>query len=281
MKKLVTALMIMLLAGCSGGNVNKEITVVSREDGSGTRSAFTELMKIEKDGVENITEYAEIANSTSVVVTSVAGNANAVGYVSVGCLSDSVKAVKIDGITPTAENIGNGAYPIARNFNIVTKNNTNTTADDFMSFIMSSNGQSIISDEGYIPVQAGEEYANSHISGSISIAGSTSVAPVMEKLADAYRKYNPDVTIEIQQTGSSAGIMSVTEGISDIGMSSRELTEKEKNSGLQNMVIALDGIAVIVNNDNTVDNLTSEQVRGIFSGDIREWNQIKESDVNE
>lgn len=281
MKKLVSgivaAVMLMLsLASCAAGG--KQITVVSREEGSGTRGAFTELLGIAKDDVDNTTDSAEISNSTSVVLQTVAGDTNAIGYVSLGSLNDTVKALKVDGIEATVANIKSGKYKVARPFNIATKAELSPLAQDFVKFIMSKEGQAIVVDEGYIAVDDNaESYVSDSLSGTITIAGSTSVAPVMDVIADKYRELNPGVSIEIQQSGSSAGITSAIEGVCDIGMASRELKDSEKSAGLTPTVIAMDGIAVVVNKENTVDNLSAENIKGIYVGEITDWASVSQN----
>ena len=278
-KKLAaTALSLVMLGsvltGC-GGNADAAITVVSREDGSGTRGAFTELMGIMVDDKDNTVSTAEVTNSTSVMMTTVAGDENAIGYISLGSLDDSVKAVKVDGVEPTVEDIKNGSYKVARPFEIcIPKDGTSEVAQDFIDYMLSDDGQKIISDEGYISVESGKSYEASGKSGKITLAGSTSVSPVMEKLTEAYKKLNPDVTTEIQQTGSSAGIESATEGACDIGMSSRELKPEELEA-LQEIQIAMDGICVIVNNNSSVEDLTSDQITKVYIGEITKWSELQ------
>mgnify|MGYP004552180233 CR=1 FL=1 len=279
MKKLISLAMATVMAagifsGC-GGNRANSISVISREDGSGTRGAFVELFKVEDvDGNDATLDTAEITNSTSVMLTTVSGNRAAIGYVSLGSLSSDVKAVKVDGVDATVENINNGSYTIARPFNIVYQEGTLSELDqDFLNFIMSKDGQEIIADKGYISVSEGETYAPAGLSGTVTLAGSTSVAPVMEVLADKYKELNSGVTIEIQQSGSSAGITSAIEGVCSFGMSSRELKPDEA-SRLTCVKMAMDGIAVIVNNANSVSDLTSEQVRQIFMGELTDWNKL-------
>lgn len=257
------------------------ITVVSREDGSGTRGAFIELFGIEeKDGDEKVdmtTEEASITNSTSVMMTTVAGDENAIGYVSLGSLNDTVKAVKIDGAEASAENVADDNYKVSRPFNIVTGEKVSDTAQDFINYIMSAQGQQIIEDNGYIKEDSeGGDYEASGASGKVVVAGSSSVAPVMEKLKEAYEAENKDVTVEVQQSDSTTGINSAAEGICDIGMASRELKEEETASGLAAQVIARDGIAVIVNTENALAELTSGQVKAIFTGEITEWEALAE-----
>ena len=252
------------------------ISVISREEGSGTRGAFVELMGVvDEDDNDITTVNAEITNSTSVMLTTVAGNPAAIGYVSLGSLSDDVKAVKVDGVAATVEDINNGTYKVARPFLVAYKDGSLTdVAQDFLNYIMSDDGQAIINEEGYISVAEGNTYTASGMSGRIVLAGSTSVSPVMEVLADAYKALNPDVTIEIQQTGSGAGITSAIEGVCDFGMSSRALTDEEA-AELVNTQIATDGIAVVVNNENPVEDMTSDQIKGIYLGEITDWSEIQ------
>ncbi len=274
----LAALMVFGLASCGGGGKvsDKDITVISREEGSGTRDAFTELTGVLQDDVDKTVDTAEISNSTSVVTQSVAGNDAAIGYISLGSLDDTVKAVKVDGVEATVDNIKSGDYKIQRPFNIVTKGEVKELPADFIKFIMSKDGQKIIEDEGYISVnENAEAYKASGLTGSITLAGSTSVSPVMEVLADKYKELNSGVTIEIQQTGSGAGIQSTTEGVCDIGMASRELKDEETSQGLKSEEIALDGIAVIVNKDNGVEDLSMDQIMKIFTGEITNWADVK------
>ena len=280
MKKILavalSAIMALgVLTGC--GSSSDNISVISREDGSGTRSAFTELMGVMVDDVDNTTASAEISQSTSVVLTTVAGNTNAIGYVSLGSLNDTVKAVKVDGVEATVENIKNGSYAVSRPFEVVTNDNLTDLSKDFISYILSKQGQDIISEEGYITIDdnAAEYETKKEMSGKIVLAGSTSVSPVMQVIADAYMAIYPDVTIEIQQTGSGAGITSTIEGACDIGMSSRALKDEELAEGISETTIAMDGIAVVVNNENTVEDLTSEQIRQIFTGEITSWADVQ------
>lgn len=276
-KKLLTALIAAALAATalvSCGKQNDTITVVSREDGSGTRGAFTELMGIDKDGTDRTYAKAEISNSTSVVISTVAGNKNAIGYISLGSLNDSVKAVKVDNVEATVVNVKNGSYKISRPFIIATKDEISDLAADFIKFILSDDGQAIVS-EKYITIGGNGAYTASGLSGKVTLAGSTSVSPLMDELAAAYKELNPDVVIEIQQSGSGAGIQSAIEGVCDIGMSSRELKDSEKEAGLTPTVMALDGIAVIVNKDNSVDALSSEQIQSIYIGETTSWPDVK------
>lgn len=257
------------------------ITVVSREDGSGTRGAFIELFGIQEevDGekVDNTTMEASITNSTSVMMTTVAGDENAIGYISLGSLNDTVKALKIDGAEATAENVADDTYKVSRPFNIVTGKEVSESAQDFINFIMSAEGQQVIEDNGYIKEDAeAPAYEAGKAEGTIVVAGSSSVAPVMEKLKEAYEALNPDVTVEVQQSDSTTGVNSVLEGVCDIGMASRELKDEETEQGAAGQVIAIDGIAVIVNNENDVDDMTSEQVKAIFTGETTQWEELAE-----
>lgn len=257
------------------GGMSGEITVVSREEGSGTRDAFVELLEIVDENDNDLTtEMAEVTNSTSVMMSTVAQNAKAIGYVSLGSLSDEVKAVQVDGVAATPEDIKSGAYKVARPFNLAFKEDKLTDLDkDFIKFIMSEQGQAIIDEEGYISLEAEGSYQAAKLKGKITLAGSTSVAPLMDVIKDAYIKLNPDVTIEIQESGSSAGIQSAMEGATEIGMSSRELKEEEAKE-LTSKQIAMDGIAVIVNKENTATNLTSKQIKSIYTGDVTDWADV-------
>ena len=240
------------------------ITVISREDGSGTRGAFTELFGVlDADKVDQTTDMAEITNSTSVMITSVAGNPDAIGYISLGSLNDTVKAAKIDGVEATVANINNGSYTISRPFNIAVKEGASALAQDFITFIMSKNGQDIIEANGYIRVEDTGEYSGTKPSGKIVVGGSSSVSPVMEKLMEGYLAINTGADIELQTSDSSTGMNNTIDGVCEIGMASRELKASEHDAGLKDTVIAMDGIAVIVNNDSPTDNLTKEQVRQI------------------
>lgn len=266
-------LMAATAVGC--GSQNEKITVVSREDGSGTRSAFSELMGVVKDDKDNTTDTAEVTNSTSVMLTTVAGNQAAIGYVSLGSLNDTVKAVKVDGVEATAENVKAGKYAVSRPFNIVTGKDLTPLAQDFISYILSTDGQAVVDEKGYISVTQGEAYKASGQTGTLTIAGSTSVAPLMEVLADKYMALNSGVKIEIQQSGSSAGITSAVEGVCQIGMASRELKDSETAKGVTATKIAMDGIAVIVNKDNSYSELTSDQIRKIYTGETTQWSDLK------
>ena len=265
----------------SGFDTSGEITVVSREDGSGTRGAFVELVGIEEkdesgESVDRTTEDANVTNNTSVMMTTVAGDQSAIGYISLGSLNDTVKAVSIDGTEATVENVENGTYKVARPFNIATKGEvTNPVAKDFINFIMSDEGQEIVREEGYIPMDPAGSFTTDQPEGSLSIAGSSSVSPVMEKLAEAYQKLNEQADVEINTSDSTTGMTSAIDGICDIGMASRELKESETGAGLVPITIAMDGIVVIVNNENPIEELTSEQVKNIYIGEITTWDEVQ------
>ncbi len=263
-------------AQAEGTSASGPITVISREDGSGTRGAFVELLEVtDEEGNDMTTTSAEISNSTEVVIQSVAGNTGAIGYISLGSLDDTVKGVKIDGVEPTAENIENGTYTVSRPFNVATKGElTNEAAKDFMNYIMSTEGQAVVEEEGYIPVDGAEAFTSTNPSGSVTVSGSTSVSPLMEKLKEAYETVNPNVTIELQTSDSTTGMTNTIDGMCDIGMASRELKQEELDQGLVNTVIATDGIAIIVNNESPIDELTSEQVRDIYLGNITDWSEL-------
>ncbi len=284
MKKIITAILFLaisaaFLSGCAGGTKSDAIAVISREDGSGTRGAFVELFGIEKkddkgNKVDYTTVEADITNSTSVMMTAVAGNEMAIGYISLGSYNDTVKAVSIDGAAASVANIKSGAYKISRPFNIALKDGVNEAARAFVDFIMSADGQAVIEKAGYIKASDAQAFDGAAISGKVVVAGSSSVSPVMEKLKEAYLIVNPNAEVEIQQSDSTTGMNSVAEGICDIGMASRGLKDSELEAGLIPTVIALDGIAVIVNNENPVSNLTSAQVNDIFTGNITRWSQV-------
>lgn len=279
-------LMMTGLAACgnNGGDQSqfdssKSISVVSREDGSGTRGAFIELFGIEeKDAagnkVDQTTPGADITNSTSVMMTTISSTPYAIGYISLGSLNDTVKAVQIDGSEATVENVKNGTYKIARPFNIATKSDLSDVAKDFIDYILSTDGQAVVEENGYVSVPTVGAYAGSKPSGKIVVAGSSSVTPVMEKLKEAYLQINPNASIEVQQSDSTTGMISTIDGICDIGMASRELKESELAKGLTSTVITMDGIAVIVNKENPAENLTSEQVKSIFKGETTSWADV-------
>lgn len=267
-------------SAASGQSALKKITVVSREDGSGTRGAFIELFGIEeKDAsgkkIDNTTEDANITNSTEVMMQTVAGNPAAIGYTSLGALNSSVKALKVDGAEATVANVKSGSYKVTRPFNIATKESVSEAATDFINFILSAEGQKVVEDKGYISEGNKGAFKSNGASGKVVVGGSSSVTPVMEKLIEAYKKINANVTIELQQSDSTTGMTQAGDGTVDIGMASRELKDSEKSKGLKGTKIAIDGIAVIVNKDNSLDSITSEQVKSIFTGKVTDWSQVK------
>ena len=296
----VAAMMTGLLVGCGNSgeetseateettevtedewDTSNDITIVSREDGSGTRGAFIELFGIEEkindEKVDMTTEEAQITNSTSVMLTTVAGDDYAIGYVSLGSLDDSVKALKIDGAEATAENVKSGAYKVSRPFNIATKEGAdNEVANDFISFILSTEGQQVVEENGYIALDDTKPYEGTAPLGKAVVGGSSSVSPVMEKLIEAYKAVNPNAEIELQTTDSTTGMESTISGSYDIGMASRELKDTETAEGLVGQVIATDGIAVIVNKNSTVDELSSDQVKAIYTGEAVTWADVIE-----
>ena len=303
MKKSISLLLVGLmlcgaLAGCGGSNdsygadgaaqadnggeasgVSGAITVISREDGSGTRGAFVELTGVEEkndagEKVDNTPAEAEIANKTDVVLTSVAGNESAIGYVSLGALNETVKAVQVDGVEATVENVKSGDYTLSRPFNIATKGEPTGVAKDFINFIMSAEGQAIVEEEGYIKIDdAAAAFTSDGSSGQIAVGGSSSVSPVMEKLIEAYKALNPNAQIELQTSDSTSGMTGAIDGTFAIGMASRELKDKE-TAELTGTAIALDGIAVVVNPANTVEDLTMDQIKGIYTGEITDWSEV-------
>ena len=276
MKKFVTMIfalcLLLSLAAC--GAEGQTITVISREEGSGTRSAFAELSGVTQDGVDHTYARAEISSSTAVVLQTVAGNSNAIGYISLGAQSGEVKALAIDGIAPSAAAVKDGSYPLARPFLLGTLGETRPEVQDFLNYILSDSGQSVISDAGYVAVSEGA-YEISGCSGTVKVAGSSSVAPVMEKLAEAYMGLNPGVKVEIQTFDSSTGLSSLADGLCDIAMSSRNLKDSETAKGIVPVTICMDRIAVIVHPSNTVENLDMEQLRAIFAGEITDWTALE------
>ena len=298
MRKLITsvcaaALVLTALAGCSGEgsgtqsngsssasnfDSTKSISVVTREQGSGTRDAFVELTGLlVKDDAGNQTDTtvksAVTLNGTQAVMSNIAGNQYAIGYISLGSLGDDVKAVSVNGVAPSAETVKDGSYVISRPFYIATQDSISDAAQDFINYILSADGQKVIEDEGYIAVSDAAAFNSSNPSGEVVVAGSSSVSPVMEKLGEAYEAINSNVSISIQTTDSSSGMNAAKEGTCDIGMASRELKDSEKEI-LTGTQIAMDGIAVIVNKANTTDNLTIDQLASIFNGSTTTWDKV-------
>lgn len=282
----LAVVMALGIVGC--GNSGKEvktsdsgkIVVISREEGSGTRGAFIELFGIEKKDangkkVDRTTENAGITNSTAVMMTTVAGNKDAIGYISLGSLNDNVKAVKIDGVEASITNIKSGVYKIARPFNIVTAGSIKPEAQDFINYILSKEGQTIVFKSGYIGNEKAEAFRSRNVAGKVVVAGSSSVTPVMEKLAEAYKNINSRVKVEVQQNDSSTGVKAALDGLCDIGMASRDLKKSELDKGARNIVIATDGIAVIVNKNNKVNTMSKVQVADVFMGNTTQWEKLR------
>lgn len=269
------ALAATMLASCGGSS--DKITVISREDGSGTRGAFIELTGIEeKDSngnkTDNTKKDALICKSTDVVLTQVSGDKNAIGYISFGSLNDTVKALKVEGVEPSTATIESGDYKIVRPFNIAVKDGLSDAAQDFENYILSSEGQDIIEKAGYIKIdKSAAAYASNNASGKVVVSGSSSVTPVMEKLAEAYQKVNTNVTVDVQQSDSSTGIKDAINGTSDIGMASRDISDDELSQGIKSVTIAQDAIAVIVNKDNAVDDITMDEIKAIYTGSKTTW----------
>lgn len=282
---LAAMLSMGVLVGCGGTSDSTEggtgaINVISREDGSGTRSAFVELFGVEEkdangEKIDRTKADASVTNSTAVMMTNVANDPNAIGYLSLGSLDDSVKAVKIDNVDATADNVKNGTYAVSRPFNIVTKNSVSEVAQDFIDFILSADGQKIVEDNKYTAsVDNAKAFKTKAPTGKLVIAGSSSVSPVMEALKEAYLAINTNAEIEIQTSDSTTGVNSAKEGICDIGMASRELKDEEKSAGLTATVIAIDGIAVIVNDNNPIETMTKDQVKSVYVSETTDWSQL-------
>lgn len=298
----IAAILCMgMLAGCGGGgdeaastsegsaaaeteavefDTSSTINATTRENGSGTRSAFVELFGIldDEDVDQTSTSIAE-TNSTSVMMQTVAGDEYAIGYISLGSLDDTVKAVSIDGVAPSIETVADGSYAISRPFNIVTTDELSDAAQDFVNFIMSADGQAVVTENGQISVGEGEAYtAAEGLSGTVVCSGSSSVTPLMEKLAEAYEAVNPDVDVQVQQSDSSTGVTNAIDGTCDIGMASRALDDSETSQGVTSTTIAQDGIAVIVNNGNPIEDLTADQVKSIYLGETTTWDELENAE---
>lgn len=284
-KKIAGIAMILAAAASTSAfaaskkwNAKKPISVISREDGSGTRGAFIELFGIEKKDasgkkVDYTTDEASITNSTAVMITTVSQDNYAIGYISLGSLNNSVKALKVDGADATVENIKNGSYKIARPFNVAVKDGLSPAAEDFLNYILSDKGQKIIEANKYIKVADGN-FESSKAAGKVVVSGSSSVSPVMEKLIESYKAENPNAKIELQTSDSTTGVTNAINGICDIGIASRELKNSETAKGVKEITIAMDGIAVIVNNANPLSNISKAQVEQIFTGEVTKWNKV-------
>ena len=288
MRKRILAIIATLMLGTSllgcggteGFDATENISIITREDGSGTRGAFIELFGIEKKNEEGkkidyTTDLASITNSTSVMMTTVESDLYAIGYISLGSFNDTVKAVEIDGASASIENIKNGSYTIFRPFNIAVTDNISEVAQDFIDYILSANGQAIVEENGYITVSTNGAYTGSKPAGKVMVAGSSSVSPVMQKLKEAYLLVNPNAEIEIVTSDSTTGMNNAIDGICDIGMASRAVKDSEKEKGLKEITIANDGVAVIVNQENPIEELTKEQVADIYTGEVTIWDEIQ------
>lgn len=283
LKKILIVCLSMVMLGCmftACGGSDDAISVISREEGSGTRGAFVELFGIEQkdaDGnkVDYTVETAEITNSTSVMMQTVAGNEAAIGYISLGSLDDTVKALKVDGVDASIDNVKSGDYKVSRPFNIVVKEDLSDAAKDFVDYIMSAEGQAIVEGEGYVSQGNEGAFKGGKVKGEVTVSGSSSVTPVMQKLAEEYQKVNGNVTISVQQSDSTTGVTDAINGISDIGMASRAVSDEELAQGVTGKAIALDGIAVIVNLNSAVEEISSASVLGIYTGEITTWADVQ------
>lgn len=284
-KKILVLLSFFVFISACSSKTSKEkdhnIHVVSREEGSGTRGAFVELLKIEKKDssgkkVDHTLQEAIITNSTAVMLTTVSGDENAIGYVSLGSLNNSVKTLKVDEANASVEDIKSGKYKIARPFNVVTKDKISQASEDFLNFILSKDGQEIVAKAGYITIDSQKTYQKIVSEGKVNVSGSSSITPLMEKLKEAYQLVNSGIKVEVQQSDSSTGVANVVDGTSDIGMASRKIKDSEKEKGVLDKVIAIDGIAIIVNKNNPVNNLSSQQINQIFVGEINSWSEFSD-----
>ena len=261
-------------SGASGS-----ITVVTREDGSGTRSAFVELTGVETDEGDMTIATAQVANSTNNVMTSVQAEPSAIGYISMGSLNETVKGIAVDGVEPTTDNVKAGTYPISRPFNIVTNGDISAQDEltqDFVNWVMSADGQAICTEEGYIGDDAAEAYTSTQPSGSLAVGGSSSVSPVMEKLIETYMAdVNPNASIDLQTTDSTNGVTGALDGTYNVGMASRAISDDEASQGAVSTQLAMDGIAVIVNTENTVSNISMDSLRGIYTGEVTDWADVQ------
>ena len=263
----------------SESGASTSITVVTREDGSGTRSAFVELTGVETDEGDMTIATAQVANSTNNVMTSVQAEPSAIGYISMGSLNETVKGIAVDGVEPTTDNVKAGTYPISRPFNIVTNGDISAQDEltqDFVNWVMSADGQAICTEEGYIGDDAAEAYTSTQPSGSLAVGGSSSVSPVMEKLIETYMAdVNPNASIDLQTTDSTNGVTGALDGTYQVGMASRAISDDEASQGAVSTQLAMDGIAVIVNTENTVSNISMDSLRGIYTGEVTDWADVQ------
>ena len=287
---VLSAAMLASLAACGAAPASsaaagafdtaQDIAVFTREDGSGTRGAFIELTGVEQkdaDGkkVDRTTEAAAVQSSTNGVMTAVANDAAAIGYISLGSLNDTVKAVTVDGVKAGADTVKDGSYTLARPFNLVTNGDaTDPVAVDFLAYCLSADGQALATDKGYIGSE-GEAFTSAQPAGKIVVGGSSSVAPLMEKLVEAYKTVNPNAEIEHLTTDSTTGVSGALDGSYTIGLASRELKDSEKEAGAKATVLAMDGIAVVVNPENPVENLTVDQIQSIYVGEVTTWDEVE------
>lgn len=274
-KKCILGIVACFTLGANIGLAAENIYPISREMGSGTRGAFTEIFGIQKDlkgkKIDATTKKAEVTNSTGVMMTTVANSKNAIGYISLGSLNNTIKAISIDGVAPSVENINNKKYKISRPFNIVIKKSS-PLIEDFLGY--SVNAKEIIEKSGYIATKS-QKFTSKKPVGKLVIAGSSSITPLMEKLVESYKSVNPNATIEIQQSDSTTGVNVVVEGIADIGMVSRDVKESEIKKGVSVRVLAIDGLAIIVNKENPIENISKDSVHKIFTGEITTWDKVK------
>lgn len=281
---LVAVMVIAMFTGCgkkdSGSSEDSgasgKINVLTREEGSGTRGAFIELFGIEDENkVDQTIKSAEVTNSTAVMLQTVAGDESSVGYISLGSLNDSVKALKVDGVEPSVDAVKSGDYKVSRPLNIVIGKKTDAASKDFINFIMSKEGQAVVEKEGFVKEDTDKEYKKADVSGKISVAGSSSVTPLMEKLVEAYKEANPNVKVEVQESDSTTGITSAAKGVCNIGMASRDLKDEETKEDVKTTEIARDGIAVIVNKANNIEKISSDSVKSIYTGKLENWEDVK------
>lgn len=291
MKKLLLALSALFVS--MSAIYAEQIRPITREMGSGTRSAFVDIfdIKAHRGGkkIDAISQKAEVTNSTGVMILSVSNAKNAIGYISLGSLNERVKALKIDGVAPSVANVGNKSYKIVRPFNVAFKRDSkNALIADFLRFTQSKNAVQIIQKAGYIALPSDNQntlkgtktspqsdYKSQDLQGKLVIAGSSSITPLMEKLQEAYIALNPRAEVEILQSDSTMGINATSENIADIAMVSRELTKGEIARGLVVQVLAMDALVVIVNKNNALENLGADAIRQIFLGQITKWSELK------
>ena len=252
------------------GGEDAEIVRIGREAGSGTRDGFESITD-----TKDKCQYRQELTSTGDVITAVSQNPDAIGYASLASIKDTVKALNVDGVTPSEATVKDGSYVLSRPFNIVTNGDaTDPVAVDFIAYVLSKDGQAIATDNGYIG-EDGADFTSAQPEGKIVVGGSSSVSPLMEKLIEAYKTVNPNAELELQTTDSTTGVSGALEGTYTIGMASRELKDSEVEGGAKATVMALDGIAVVVNPGNTTDDLTVDQIKGIYTGELTTWSDVQ------